>query len=198
MSTGSVELITSHQRRWLTYLTVSTLLIFGLMLWMNEELRTKGARLGIVSLQLAGGSQTAKRIVMNEWTFQQRIIAAFGMGFDFLAIISYSAWLYLGCLWSAERCRQHNESRARQIRLLAWVAIAAGGFDVVENIVLVDFIHSDGKSPAYLIGFWSAVIKFSLLGIVATGCIAGLLARTKSTETPVEKKGVPAPVPIKK
>jgi hypothetical protein len=185
------------QRRWLTILTVSTLVIWGVMLWMHEELRTKGAPLGVVSLELAGNIQTARRIVMHEWTFRHRIIAAFGLGLDFLSIASYATWLYLGCRWSAERWLPFNESRAKQIQLVAWLAVAAGGFDIVENIVLFDFIHSDGKSPAYPIAFWSAILKFVLLGIVLTAYGSGLLARAKSTAA-AEKKPVPVPVPIKK
>ncbi|MDB5385412.1 MAG: hypothetical protein JWM11_1058 [Planctomycetaceae bacterium] len=194
MSTGSANILTPNQRRWLNYLTVSTLLIGGFMLWLDDELRTKGARLGSVSLELAGSNQAAKH-VLNGWSSQQRIIAAIGLGFDFVFIANYSVWLYLGCLWSAERWLSGNANRARQLQLAAWLAIGAGGFDVVENFVLFDFIHSGGKSPAYPIAFWCATIKFVLLGIVLIGVGSGLLAGGAAEKKPTT---VPVPVPVKK
>jgi hypothetical protein len=195
MSSAPEDDFSPSHWRWLMFLTITTLIIGGLMLLLDVELRTRGAPLGMVSLQLAGGTQTAKRIVMNEWSFEHRIEAAFGLGFDFLFICSYATWLYLGCLWSANRWQGQNETRAGWIRGAAWLSVAAAGFDVVENIVLFDFIHSDGKSPAYPIAYWCALVKFLLIAIVLSAYASGLVAGSDVEETvkPVpEKKPEPA------
>jgi hypothetical protein len=191
MSTGPVDYFTSNHLRWLRYLTVSTIVVLGLILWIDDELRRPGAKLGMISLEIAGSGQAAKQIVMHVWNFHQRIIAAFEVGFDFLLIASYVPWLFLTCRWSAGRWQPHHESRARQLWLLAWLSFAVGLCDVVENIVLLDFIHSDGKSPAYPIAFWSAIVKFGCLAVVLAGSCWGVIARSKSSDSATEKKSSP-------
>ena len=190
MSSGPIEFFTPAHRYWLKISTISTVALAILMVWMDVDLRTSGAPFGMVSLQLAGGTQTAKRI-FNGWSSQERIVAAFGLGLDFLFIASYGTWLYLGCLWSADRWQWHNEPRSKLIQRAALAAIAGAACDVLENIILFDFIHSHGKSPAYPVAFWSAVLKFLLCGLALASFAWGLLVPSEKTDNADTKKPAP-------
>lgn len=197
MASGTADFFTPTHRILLKYLTITTLLLSGVMIWLDSELRTRGAPLGSISLQLAGATQAAKRIVMHEWSVKHQIEATFVLGLDFLYIANYATWLFLGCLWSADRWQWQNETRSKWIRHAAWLAVAAAVLDVIENMVLFDFIHSTGRSPAYPIAFWCAVLKFICIVITLAGFISGLLVRT---DTPADKTPSPEkkPEPTKK
>ena len=188
MATDSGDtLFTSSHQRWHRRLTISTILIAICVQVLDQPLKTQHAPLGIVSLQLAGSVRAAKQIVYD-WTPQDRLAAAFGLGFDNLFLTSYSIWLCLGCRWAAERFREANPSRSNLLALLSWGAILAGLLDVVENVILLIFLQSDGKSVLYPLAFWCAAVKFGLLLLVIIGWISGTRAPRDAVAKPATGK----------
>ncbi len=162
MSTDTGNLYRPTHQSWHRWLTLSTIVIAAAMLVVDQQLKTQHAPLGIISLQLAG-STTAARLVVFDWHPKERLAAAFGLGLDYLFLLSYSVWIFLGCRWSAERWVKSNPSRGRLFAWLAWGAILAAVLDAVENVILLLFLQSDGKSVLYPLAFWCAVPKFLLI-----------------------------------
>lgn len=190
MSTDSENsLFTPAHQRWMRRLTLSTIAILIGMLVVDQPLKTSHSPLGIISLQVAGTTQAAK-LIINNWSPKDRLAAAFGLGLDYLLLTSYSALLFLGCRWAALRWMNCNPSRGNRVAWLSWAAIAAGLLDAVENVVLLVFLQSDGRSVLYPLAFWCAVPKFLLILLVICGWISG--TRAPREEAPAK------PAPAKK
>lgn len=176
MSTDSgSSLFTPAHQRWLRWLTASTVAIAVAMSVVDHPLKTTHAPLGIISLQLAGSTPAAKQIVYD-WHPKERLAAAFGLGLDYLFLSSYSLWIFYGCRWSAARWAKSHPNRGNLFAWLAWGAILAALLDGVENVVLLMFLQSDGRSVLYPLVFWCAVAKFVLLGLVVGAWISGIVA----------------------
>ena len=180
---------------WQRRLTVSTIAIAVAMLVVDNPLKTTHAPLGIISLQLAGTTQAAKQVVYD-WGPRDRLSAAFGLGLDYLFLSSYSLWMFFGCRWAAVQWMKSNPSRGSLFALLAWGAILAGLLDAAENIVLLIFLQSDGRSVLYPLAFWCAVAKFLLIlmsvGIWISGTRAPREAGAARTAPPQGQPGQPA------
>lgn len=188
MSTDSGSLFPPTHQRWHRWLTLTTILIAIAMVVVDQELKTNHAPMGIISLQLAGTTQAA-RLVVYDWHPRERLAAAFGLGLDYLFLLSYSAWFFVGCRWSAERWVKPNPSRGNLFAWLSWGAILAALLDGVENVVLLIFLQSDGKSVFYPVAFWCAVVKFLLILMAICLWIFGNFAPCEG--------GAPKPVPKK-
>jgi hypothetical protein len=162
MSTDLGSLYKPNHQRWHRWLTASTIVIAVAMLIVDHPLKTQHAPLGIISLQLAGNTPAA-RLVVYDWHPRERLAAAFGLGLDYLFMLSYSVWFFFGCRWAADRWMKANPFRGRLIGWLAWGAILAAVLDAAENVILLIFLQSDGKSVLYPLAFWCAVPKFLLI-----------------------------------
>ena len=189
MSTDAASLYTAKHHGWQRWLTVSTILIAIAISVVDHPLKTNHAPLGIISLQLAGSAQSA-RLVVYDWHPRERLAAAFELGLDYLFLLSYSLWFFLGCRWSASRYGRSNPTRGTLFAWLSWGAIVAGLLDCVENVILLIFLQSDGKSVLYPLAFWCAVVKFLLILMSIGIWIAGNFA-------PADEAAAPKPVPKK-
>ena len=189
MSTDSGNsLFTPAHQRWQRWLTVSTIAIAVAMGIVDHPLKTTHAPLGMISLQLAGSTQAAKQIVYD-WHPKERLAAAFGLGLDYLFLSSYSLWMFYGCRWSAARWMKSNLGRGNRFAWLSWGAILAGLLDGAENIVLLIFLQSDGRSVLYPLAFWCATAKFLLILMVVSIWISGPVApREAGAAKPVAPK----------
>ncbi len=188
MSTDLGSLYKPTHRSWHRWLTLSTIIIAAAMLTVDQQLKTNHAPLGIISLQLAGTTPAA-RLVVYDWHPKERLAAAFGLGLDYLFLLSYSLWFFLGCRWSADRWLKVNPSRGHLFAWLAWGAILAALLDAFENVILLLFLQSDGKSVLYPLAFWCAVPKFALILMVLGIWISGNLApREGGAAKPAPKK----------
>lgn len=181
---------TPAQQVWQRRLTVSTIVIAVAMLVVDQPLKTTHAPLGMISLQLAGSTQAAKQ-VMYDWAHRDRLAAAFGLGLDFLFLTSYSLWMFFGCRWAAVRWLRSNPRRAGLFALLAWGAILAGLLDAAENVVLLIFLRSDGRSVLYPLAFWCAVAKFLLLLMSVGIWISGAFAPKEAGATRTAAQQMP-------
>lgn len=162
MSTDAGSLYKPQHQLWHRWLTGSTFAIAVAMMIVDHPLKTNHAPLGIISLQLAMTTAEA-RIVINDWHGQERITAAFGLGLDYLFMLSYGAWFYFGCRWAADRWRLVNPSRGTLFGWLAYGALLAVLLDAIENVFLLIFLQTSGRSVLYPIAFWCAVPKFLLI-----------------------------------
>lgn len=143
------------------------------MLVVDQPLKTPQAPLGIISLQLAGTTPAARLIIRN-WDSKQRLNAAFGLGLDVLFFLVYAAWLYMGCRWAAERWTVAGSAYGKLLSILSVCPILAALLDGVEDVILLWFLQSDGRSPFYPIAYGCAVLKFLMIISAVVVWMAGI------------------------
>ena len=142
----------------LTFLAL-TILFFAVFRVLDEPLRTPAAPNGIVSFELAwqpGASQD----MVNSWSEYARLLAAFGLGIDFLFMPIYALALSLGVLLASGR---HPGRFGRLGAWMGWAALIAPVFDAVENYGLLHSLLSPLFSLWPFVASVCATIKFTLL-----------------------------------
>lgn len=171
------------QLRWFAItaaLAVLLTLLFGLI---DAPLHTPSAPTGIVSLELAGDNVTAGRI-LREWGDSGLLLAAFGLGLDYLYMVAYGLAIALGCRLVAQGSRSLWFSLAGQI--LAWMLALAVVADAVENYALMRVLLGASEPLWPALARACALAKFTLVGAgliyVALGTIRWLLARLLKTQ----------------
>lgn len=137
---------------------------------------------GIVSLELAGTVARAEAIVAS-WDEAARIHAAFGIGLDYLFMLTYSTAMALACLWAAERWKATQPALARLGQLLAWGQGLAALLDGIENVALLRLLY-EVSPPWPQLAAACATLKFTLIGIGLGYTLTGLLARRVRHERP--------------
>jgi hypothetical protein len=159
--------------QWRLFLLVSILSI-AVMVALDDQgsrLKTEASPWGIVSFEFVGSGEAAARMLAG-WGERGRLIAGINLGLDFLFILVYAVALSLG---SAIAARSHGRfSTSREIigYLIAWGALLAGLFDVVENFALIEvLLGADGD-------WWPGVAracarpKFAIVGVALAHIIS--------------------------
>ncbi|MCL4261854.1 MAG: hypothetical protein KJ069_01495 [Anaerolineae bacterium] len=158
---------------------VAIVLALGMTLFFNltgGPLQTAVAPAGIISFEFAGNVANAQMIIAS-WGEHGRLVAAFGLGLDFLYPLVYAAAISLACVWAAERV-QPKFPAAKWGIWLAWGAWLAALLDYVENVALVLLLFGSTAVLLPPLAFICAAIKFALViaGIVYV-LVAWLLFR---------------------
>ena len=168
----------------LTFLTL-TLVLFAVFRVLDEPLRTPAAPNGIVSFELAG-SPGASQLMVDSWSDYARLLAAFGLGIDYLFMPIYALALSLGILLAAGR---HSGGFARLGAWMGWAALVAPLFDAVENYGLLHSLLSPLFSLWPLVASVCATVKFTLLLLGLAYALVGWLWPMKKLATVhVEKR----------
>ena len=161
-----------HQQRLLfLILLVLTLLVMGVLAWMERPLVKAGA--SIIQFELAGTQKNAQTI-MAGWGEDNRQLARQQTYVDFVYLVLYPLTLALGCGLAA---RQFSAgSWLVTVGLyLAWAQLAAGLLDAVEDVALLQLLQGSQNPSLPLIARWCALPKFAIVGVGLTYMlIAGL------------------------
>lgn len=171
-----------------------TLGLFAIMQGLNQPLITDTAPTGIVSFELAGTPEKAFQIMVSWETPNKQnepliarlaptLYAAFGLGLDYLFMLSYAVVVALGVLLASNR---HKSWFAALGAWLGWGSLAAALFDSTENIALFNTLlywQADSFWPQ--IAFWFASVKFGLIGLGIGYALVGALWPKRRPE-PVE------------
>jgi hypothetical protein len=142
----------------LTFLAL-TVLLFAVFRVLDTPLRTPAAPNGIVSFELAW-SPGASVDMVNSWSEYARLLAAFGLGIDYLFMPIYALALSLGILLASAR---HPGGFERLGAWMGWAALVAPLFDAVENYGLLHSLLSPLFSLWPLVASVCATLKFTLL-----------------------------------
>jgi hypothetical protein len=154
-----------------------TLSLFAVFRVLDQPLRTPVAPNGIVSFELAGNVQTA-RAITDSWKQMSLllssvagqpnpdivnlsyVLAAFGLGIDYLFMPLYSFALAFGTLLAAGR----HAGWLRSLGAVAgYGAFAAAVFDALENYALFQILLNKIYSPYPEIAYYCAALKFGFL-----------------------------------
>ena len=141
-----------------------TLVIFGIFRPLDVPLQTSAAPNGIVSFELARTLDSSQAMIQS-WDENARLIAAFGLGFDYLFMFIYSVALSLGLLLAGNAKPNWYYTLTTG---LGWGAFAAALFDMMENYALWRALTGNTDPIFPQLAAFCATIKFVLL-------ISGLL-----------------------
>jgi pimeloyl-ACP methyl ester carboxylesterase len=129
---------------------------------------------GIVGFELAADPARADRI-LAEWSDSGRDAARLSLWLDFLYLALYAAFWALAVRAARDLAARRGWARLARAGVVWPAALAAGGFDALENICLLVVLGGTGGAwPGLAAAF--AVLKFLCLAVVA-GYVALVLVR---------------------
>ena len=146
-----------------------TLVIFGVFRPLDVPLQTSAAPNGIVSFELARALDSSQAIIRS-WDENARLVAAFGLGFDYLFMPVYAVALSLGLLLAGNE--KPNLYHSLTV-WLGWGAFAAALFDMIENYALWRALTGSVDPMFPQIAAFCATIKFILLIVGLLTALAG-------------------------
>lgn len=152
---------------------ILALVIFAVFSVLDAPLRNAAAPNGIISFELAGSVARAQAMI-DSWDARARLYAAFGLGLDYLFMVSYALAIGLGCLRAAGVLGRRWPRLAGLGRLLAWGLSLAALLDAIENFALTTMLLAGAASapwPALAAG--CAAVKFALVGLGLLYALAG-------------------------
>lgn len=162
---------------------------------LDPPLRTALAPLGIVSFELAWTVE-AVRAILGSWDYATKVYASFGLGFDFLFILSYAFTLGLSTLMASSRMGKRFINIGKWI---GWGIILAAVLDTTENILLFSIMTKGNYSPYALFASLAASLKFLLIFIGIIFSLLGLLTprktRSRSAKKPIDQTPPSIPPP---
>lgn len=151
---------------------LATLILQEILSWVSVPLVNETAPWGLFSWQLAGTPERAQAI-LTSWDQRTQLLAAFGLGLDYLFMLTYAVTFNLACRWSAQKLGWDNWGG--WIGSLVWVAAL---LDAIENACLAIGLLGAAVSPYPEIAAFGAAAKFTLLlfalGWILLGGIAAL------------------------
>ncbi len=144
---------------------IAVVLALGMTILFNvfsSPLNTAAAPAGIVSFEFARTLENAQ-VMITSWGEPGRLVAAFGLGLDFLYPLVYASAISLACVWAVERIRPSASPMVRVGILLAWGVWLAALLDYIENIALIQLLLGATAEFWPLLAFICATIKFVLI-----------------------------------
>ncbi|MBL0357285.1 MAG: hypothetical protein IPP72_10550 [Chitinophagaceae bacterium] len=167
-------------RYFFLFIAAGTLLMIVVMNKTGAPLKTDATPMGILNLEFAYNSEKAT-IVVKAWQPDNNIdTAKINTQYDFIFLLFYAAFLYLGCKMVA----LSYTGRIRSIgSALAACAIAAGVLDVLENLGMLATLNGHINDTITLLTVIFSIIKwilalFALLYFIIFGVLS-LLKRIK-------------------
>lgn len=149
----------NYRKRLFFFFLFLTILLFAIFRVLDQPLRTSAAPNGIVSFELARTPESAEYI-LDSWSRDGKLNAAFGLGIDYLFMPLYSFALAFSTLLAAGR---HSGWLKSLGAVSGWGAFVAALFDAVENFALYQTLLGAVQSSYPAIAAFCATIKFGFL-----------------------------------
>lgn len=163
--------------RLLTIFLVGTLALWAISWLTGASLTTDAAPAGIISFELAGTVEHAEAI-MQSWEMREHVLAAFGLGLDYLFLIAYSTFFGLACLAAGDAARAGGSKMSILAIPLAWGQWVAGGLDAVENVALISLLTGSNWPSWPPLAWFCSSFKFALIGAALIYIVWGAGLRT--------------------
>ena len=129
---------------------------------------------GVIELELMGTTKKAEQ-VLRDYGSEGRSAARTSLWLDYPYLVCYALFFALACAAVADRARRLYRERWAEIgSVLAWVALAAGIFDAIENAALLRVLDGHTDQPYPAIAYACAVPKFVLTTAALLYILAGL------------------------
>jgi hypothetical protein len=152
--------------------------LFAVLMVVDRRLKQSGA--GIVRFEFAGTPERAE-LILRRWGPEGRKIARLSLLIDGLWLVSYAMFLAVASLGASESMRVRGWDRlAAAGVLVAWMQLAAGALDAVEDIALLAVLSGHTGQPYPGLARVSAVGKFALaLGLGVPYVLLGVIATVR-------------------
>ncbi len=150
------------------------------LLLMSEPLKNQTVPLGMLGFQLAGDATTA-RAILASWDDDTRLLVSFSLGFDYVFLLAYPAFLAAACSFVAGPLRRRGLVRGAALAApVAWLQLGAGAADAVENAALLQELRGSGLEALPAVAAGAASVKFAgiVVGFVFLA-VAGALCRLR-------------------
>ncbi len=157
----------------LSFLTVAMLMVMNMV---NAPLVNAAAPSGIISLQMAGSGAAAEAI-LSSWSGAARLWAAFGLGLDFLFIVSFVACFSMGAAVAGKALQTAKWPLGAIAPLLMAGMGVAGGCDAIENLAHLTMLVNTPTEGLARLANGCAMLKFGLLGVALVYILWGAAAR---------------------
>jgi pimeloyl-ACP methyl ester carboxylesterase len=158
--------------RTMAALFVAGLVLGAVLLAIDDRMWDEGGP-AIVGFELAGSSENADEI-LREWGSDGRSAARLSLWLDFLYLAGYASFWALAVRAAGDLAARRGWKRLGQGRRLWPLALAAGAFDVLENVFLLVVVGgSTGVAPVAAV---FAILKFLALAVVL-GYVGVVLVR---------------------
>lgn len=133
----------------------------------------------LIDLELAG-SMARSNVIIDYWKNNDVIQwAYFHLGLDFLFLISYSVFLFLGCHTSALQLKSFPFFIHLGL-VIGWLQPLAGIFDLVENYSLIHVLYNTPNDFWPQLASWCAMPKFAIALSGMAYCVIALIISTSS------------------
>lgn len=162
------------QKSVFVFLFIATLLVIVGMQFLGNPLITDAAPAGIVSYEFAGDLDTAQTII-DSWGQEKLAYAGLNLGLDYLFMAAYGLTIGLGCVLVAQGLQKKIKPLASLGILLAWGSVLAALLDALENYALIRVLLGSLNETWPVIAYWSAIVKFTLVGFVLIYIFVGAL-----------------------
>lgn len=155
-----------RQLFWFSF--VLTVICTLTMQLLNASLITSESPAGILSLQFSPYYSTTA-VVLENWTPRQKLLAMFGLGFDYLYMVSYSATIFLGLMTVASNVPEKMKASTLFLTGFTWLA---GGLDAAENYFHMQLVLTSIVDRYAWPATICATMKFLIIAITAGWLIA--------------------------
>jgi hypothetical protein len=131
----------------------------------------------IIEFELAGSVDRANEI-LDKWRAEGVLDNAKAIQvFDLIYPLIYASALAGGCIVATGAWRRAGRTRIATAGVaMAWLALAAAGFDYVENLGLGISLWDEPASPWPQVSAVAAVLKFTAIAITLLYLLSGLVA----------------------
>ena len=150
-----------------------TVIMIIIMRWQGNALITPVSPNGIIDVEFAKSSERLRELQL----FLNSNALKTNLYLDFIFIAAYTWFLFAACYFFAE-----NRGR-RSGAIFTTVALAAGMFDVLENLLLLMILNGRFSSSLILFVYYIALIKFVLVALVLLYLVIILLSLILKTRT---------------
>lgn len=133
------------------------------MLAVGAPLQDHGGA-SILAFEFAGTAKSAQ-VVIDSWSTEQRLLASFQTGLDYLYIVAYVIALSSLAMLIARATQTRRLNRIGAA--LAWLMPLAGALDAIENFALLRQLMSGGQDDLAQIALHCAQAKFAIVGATA-------------------------------
>jgi hypothetical protein len=139
----------------------------------------------IVAFELAGSVDRANEI-LDTWRAEGVLEDARAIQiFDLVYPLVYAAALAGGCVAAAGAWRRAGRAGLASAGIAgAWLALAAAGFDYVENLGLGISLWGEPASPWPQVSLVAAVLKFTAIAVTLLYALSGIVAALGFRERP--------------
>jgi hypothetical protein len=155
---------------------IITLAVIVALQVLGAPLRSAAAPGGIISFEFSGDLETSDAI-LSSWGAQGKIYAGLQLGLDYVFMLSYALAIGLGCVLVSSNYSGLSAGLVRLGVWLAWGQFLAAGLDGLENYALIRLLLGSVNGLWPPIAYWSATVKFGLVGIGLLYVLLGALIR---------------------